>query len=241
MRRTYPSGGVNSWTTSQLGWIPRILPFLDQAPLYNQINFELEHGVSAAPNNNLRREKLPSVRCPSDSSRQPSGDYGPTNYMACRGNSTSSGNNSSGSIFSMNSLVRIRDIEDGTTNTMMVSETFASAPMCSELPVSNSCAATCATVYNNNTTGAQQGYSWMWGQQYQAHYYATIYTPNPKIPDCGAGSSSTSALVSARSKHVGGVHVLLADGAVRFASENIDLTIWRNLGNNADGNVLGEW
>ena len=240
VRRTY-GAGVQSWVTSQLGWIPRILPFLDQAVIYNQINWEMEHGVSAAPNSNLRKEKLTVMRCPSDSSRQPDGNYGPTNYMACRGNSVSSGNNSTGSMFSLNSLVRIRDIEDGTSNTMMVSETFASAPMCSELPVSNACSTTCATVYNSNTTGAQQGYSWMWAQQYHAHYYCTVVTPNPPTPDCGAGSNSGSALVAARSKHVGGVHVLLGDGSVRFASANIDLNIWRNLGDNADGNVLGEW
>ena len=239
VRRTY--GGANSWETSCLGWIPRILPFVDQAPLYNQINFEMEHGVSAAPNNALRREKLTVMRCPSDSSRQPDGNYAPTNYLACRGFSTSSGNNSTGSVFSLNSLVRIRDIEDGTTNTMLVSETFASAPLCSELPVSNSCAAVCATEYNNSKTGAQQGYSWMWAQQNHAHYYTTIYSPNPKIPDCGAGSNSGSALISARSKHVGGVHALLGDGSVRFASENIDQTIWRNLGDPADGNTIGEW
>ncbi|WP_339727318.1 DUF1559 domain-containing protein [uncultured Gimesia sp.] len=249
VRRTYGSG-VQSWVTSQLGWIPRILPFLDQAPLYNQINFEMEHGVSAAPNSNLRREKLTVVRCPSDSSRQPDGNYGPTNYMACRGlgvtadarTTTATGSTTDiNSVFMMNGIVRIRDLEDGTTNTMMVSESFASAPMCSEVPSSNSCSAVCGTVYGGNTTGAQQGYSWMWAQQYQSHYYCTIYTPNSKIPDCGAGSSSTNALLSARSKHVGGVHTLLGDGSVRFASENVDLTIWRNLGNYNDGNVLGEW
>ncbi|QDU04848.1 DUF1559 domain-containing protein [Gimesia chilikensis] len=249
IRRTYGSG-VQSWVTSQLGWIPRILPFLDQAPLYNQINWEMEHGVSAVPNSDIRREKLPVLRCPSDSSRQPDGNYGPTNYMACRSLALTSdtlvsnitgSNQDVNSMFRMNNSVRIRDVEDGTTNTMMVSETFASAPMCSELPTNNSCATTCATEYNNSTTGSQQGYSWFYASLYQSHYYCTVYTPNSKIPDCGAGSSSTNALLSARSKHVGGVHVLLADGSIRFASDNVDINIWRNLGNYNDANVLGEW
>jgi len=250
IRRTY--GGVDSWTTSMLGWIPRILPFLDQAVIYNQINFELESGVSAAPNNNLRREKLTVVRCPSDSSRQPSSTYGPTNYMACRGvainSSTNSTNNTTvnsrtvNSIFAQNSVVRIRDIEDGTTNTMMVSETFASAPFCDDQPVSSTgaCPASCLTKAPY-TGGAQQGYSWFYAQIYESHYFGTVYGPNHDEPDCGAGSSTTSALLAARSKHVGGVHVLLADGSVRFASENIDLQTWQNLGNYADANVLGEW
>ncbi|QDT96139.1 DUF1559 family PulG-like putative transporter [Gimesia aquarii] len=241
VRRTYGSG-VQSWTTSQLGWIPRILPFLDQAPLYNQINWEMESGVSAAPNNNIRREKLPVVRCPSDSSRQPSGTYGPTNYMACRGTGASSTANISGSIFAQNSNVRIRDIEDGTSNTMMVSETFASAPLCSDQPSGGVCPASCQTSgFPAYTGGAQQGFSWFWAQVYEAHYYGTVYGPNHEQPDCGGGSSTTAAILAARSKHTGGVHVLVADGAVRFASNSIDLQTWRDLGAPADGNVIGEW
>nr|WP_228030294.1 DUF1559 domain-containing protein [Gimesia benthica] len=236
VRRTYGSG-VQSWTTSQLGWIPRILPFLDQAPLYNKINWEMEHGVSAAPNNSLRREKLPVVRCPSDSSRQPSSTYGPTNYMACRGTGASSTSNRYGSVFAQNSNMRIRDLEDGTSNTMMVSETFASARLCSEQPSGGVCPTACTSY----TGGAQQGFSWMWAQVYESHYYGTVYGPNSSTPDCGGGSSTTAALLAARSKHTGGVHVLMADGAVRFGSDSIDNQLWRDLGHPQDGNVLGEW
>lgn len=46
---------------------------------------------------------------------------------------------------------------------------------------------------------------------------------------------------AARSMHVGGVHVLLLDGAVRFVSENLNLQTWQNLGDKADGNVVGEF
>jgi hypothetical protein len=56
-----------------------------------------------------------------------------------------------------------------------------------------------------------------------------------------AGSGSTTATVSARSKHTGSVHVLLTDGSARFASSNIDLNSWRQLGNHQDGNIIGEW
>lgn len=39
------------------------------------------------------------------------------------------------------------------------------------------------------------------------------------------------------SDHTGGAHFLMADGAVVFLSENIDLTLYQNLGNRADGNI----
>ena len=43
------------------------------------------------------------------------------------------------------------------------------------------------------------------------------------------------------SKHVGGLHVLLADGSTRFMSENVDASIRVGLDRIADGNVLGEF
>jgi len=41
--------------------------------------------------------------------------------------------------------------------------------------------------------------------------------------------------------HVGGGHFTMADGSVRFISENINYTTYQSLGGRADGNVLGEF
>ncbi|HBL48365.1 MAG TPA: prepilin-type cleavage/methylation domain-containing protein, partial [Planctomycetaceae bacterium] len=57
---------------------------------------------------------------------------------------------------------------------------------------------------------------------------------------CGADSTSNSRTF-ARSYHVGGVHGLLADGAVRFVSENIDRATFQSLGTRAGGEVIGEF
>lgn len=44
------------------------------------------------------------------------------------------------------------------------------------------------------------------------------------------------------SHHAGGMHVALADGAVRFVSENIAAQVWHQLGDRADGGLLSrEW
>ncbi|QDV52534.1 DUF1559 family PulG-like putative transporter [Gimesia fumaroli] len=255
--QTFPPGdvrdfysGLDSWSTSQITWMARILPFVDQAPLYNQINFERAPGTGGS-NNSVRREKIPAFRCPSDSSRQPRSDYAPTNYLACRGTDWHSGRDETESMFSVISRMKIRDVEDGTSNTIMVSETFANAPFCDDQPIRDPstsasqdigiCPASCLTKAPY-TSSYRQGYSWFYGQKYESHYFGTVYNPNNKgMPDCGAGSSTTGALLAARSKHTGGVHVLVADGAVRFASDNIDNQIWRDLGHPQDGNVLGEW
>jgi prepilin-type processing-associated H-X9-DG protein len=41
--------------------------------------------------------------------------------------------------------------------------------------------------------------------------------------------------------HDGGCHMMLADGSVRFVSQNVDLLTYRRLGSVADGQVLGEF
>ena len=89
--------------------------------------------------------------------------------------------------------------------------------------------------------------------------FTTVFGPNTKVPyttggvtydvdlvDCREGSATcvnpSYAAVTSRSFHVSVVHSLLCDGAVRSVSDNIDLTLWRNLGSRNDGNVIGgEW
>ncbi|HUQ70325.1 MAG TPA: DUF1559 domain-containing protein, partial [Planctomycetaceae bacterium] len=44
-----------------------------------------------------------------------------------------------------------------------------------------------------------------------------------------------------RSRHHNAVHVLLADGAVRSVTKQIDSTIFQSLGSRNGGEVSGEW
>jgi prepilin-type N-terminal cleavage/methylation domain-containing protein/prepilin-type processing-associated H-X9-DG protein len=51
--------------------------------------------------------------------------------------------------------------------------------------------------------------------------------------------SAIGAHVGARSQHSGGVNVALADGSVRFVSNNIDLRTWRALGTRSGSEAVG--
>jgi hypothetical protein len=70
--------------------------------------------------------------------------------------------------------------------------------------------------------------------------------PQLNLP-CVNGVSEASGLANldhtaaARSRHEGGVFVLLGDGAVRFVSESIDLGVWRGLGTVAGREVTSEF
>lgn len=64
------------------------------------------------------------------------------------------------------------------------------------------------------------------------------YPPNSRNPDFGNHGEVVSG---PRSLHVGGAQLSLCDGSVRFVSENVDLTTFRNLFSRSDGQVIGEF
>ena len=44
-----------------------------------------------------------------------------------------------------------------------------------------------------------------------------------------------------RSRHTGGLHIVMGDGSVRFASGNVDAAVWRNVGGKSDNIPLGDF
>jgi len=60
--------------------------------------------------------------------------------------------------------------------------------------------------------------------------------PIPGAP-CGP-QSVANAFVLARSRHAGGVNACLADGSVRFVSNNITPSTWQAMGSRAGGEVV---
>jgi hypothetical protein len=65
--------------------------------------------------------------------------------------------------------------------------------------------------------------------------YNHTMMPNEKSCHSYTDDWGGSNLMSASSAHVGGVHVLIADGAVRFVNENVNQEIWWGIGTR-DGN-----
>ena len=224
-----------------------ILPYLDQANLYNQLNFSQPMGLSAhadvtppsataAASNMaaLKRQRLSIYVCPSDPADSPGTnssttthyytvDYHRTSYgviaRAWEDNSKNRelfwghANNARNlrSAFGTNGSARMRDITDGTTNTIFMSETSMEK-------------------YSSN-------YGPYWGAWTNTFWLNMSYGINKPY-------NSTTSLPFAwtpGSKHEGGCHVLLADGGVRFVSENTNEPTLLNLVSIADGNVIGEW
>lgn len=87
--------------------------------------------------------------------------------------------------------------------------------------------------------------AWTYGHAYRT-VYNHLLTPNSPIRDCSTNVSAVDgnnegAIVTARSYHPGGVNVLMADGAIRGVSNNVNLTVWRAAGTRDGNEVLGDF
>ncbi len=248
----FPFGQIASGYSA----ISQLLPYFDQAPLYNQINFSLP--TTDASNVTAKNTVLPALRCPSDGNNNLAGQGGPTNYMANKGSGViwqdATGPNAgmppqTGVMFYA-SAVRIGDITDGTTNTAAFSERMLAdgnngivspiadvffSPAAPTTP--DDAIAMCAAVDINdlaNQFPLFMGAPWIHGQ----HTYLHINGPNSR--SCGF-FSVLRANMPPSSRHVGGVHVQLCDGSVRFVSENVDRVTWRAVGTRSGGEVVSDF
>ena len=200
---------------------------------------------NAEPTNGTQRGLNNYVYCHGD-------DLGPSDNTATSSNGAVSNQfpQTSRGIFGVWRGVNLSEILDGTSNTIAVSERVRPAATNSFGMVANNAAATpaaCLPVYNSAnqtftvptlTADRAPGYRWGDGAAYFAGFN-TILAPNqgscfsnrlelPPVSD-----HWRPGYYSASSRHVGGIQVLMIDGAVRFLSENI------NTGNSGIAPPLG--
>lgn len=236
--------------------ISQLLPYFDQAPLYGMINFALPY--SDASNTTARMTELPALRCTSDAVNAIAGQGGATNYMANKGGGViwldATGPNTGfppqNGVMFYQSMIRIGDILDGSSNTAAFSERLLAdgnngivSPLADVFfsPAAPTTPDEAVTMCNavDITNLANQfplfmGAPWLHGQ----HTYLHINVPNTR--SCGF-FTVLRANMPPSSRHVGGVHLQMCDGAVRFVSENIDRVVWRAIGTRAGGEVVSDF
>ena len=236
---TPPGGGTNQ--PRNFTWITMILPYIDQAPVYNQINFSLPLLNQPAGNGRMIHSlTFPTLLCPSDPGFQGGKnphDIGWTNYAGTEGYDWwFRGNHGLSGIFNLNVSVRIRDITDGTSSTIAVAECSTqafqpSAGVAGHLKVGGGIprtggqnnavfrAALLATNTNSDVSTAYNivnpdgsGPTGFW-------WRSAPYAMQPVYLHCFGFNNNWPG---ASSRHEGGMHVLMCDGSVRFLSESID-------------------
>ena len=231
-------------------WMVQILPFIDQAALYSNWNFnaDVKSNQFDASGQPLASRNVPGYLCPSRPSSKhtsltmgfkslPKWGGGFNDYGGCYGAGNLALNTAgaagdrttyfgtdpvsafgtafnNGGTFFVNSKTSHRDLADGSSNTIIVGEVQR---------------------LNSGTLGPATSFDgWAIGG------LPTLFSTFDTTVQTKAGINGVQR-ETAGSDHTGGAHFGLADGAVRFLSENMDLKIYSGLGTTGEGEVSGDF
>ncbi len=257
----------------------KLLPFLEQQSLQDVINFDHDLYLGPAGAVYLNPVQLTAATtlvsvflCPSDGSHDQlytsyqigrEGDaFAGGNYVACSGTGTGTTydlRSATDGLFYFGSAKRLAELRDGTSQTMVFSETL----MGSEVnttgprpedhrvqlgwpsglrfgssgagfsgvvnPVLADLAASCT-----NWQGSR-GSAWIVGRPLFS-VFSAYQTPNGAVPDI-AGQMHMG-FYGARSNHSGGVNVLFCDGHVQFVKDSISQETWRAIATRAGREIV---
>ncbi len=180
------------------GWGAFVLPNLEQANLYDSLDFSTDLDESTNADHVART--LEVFRCPTDPFQatyvaESSGvEFGVSNYPGSAGTNACAPQNDG--VFGLNSSTRFRDVTDGTSNTFMVGERIGFTPdLPDRIPV-------WAGVYVTDPDSQNLEVVMGWTQ---------VPLNQDVWNEHGFGSH-----------HDGGSHFLFCDGRVRFLSSTID-------------------
>jgi prepilin-type N-terminal cleavage/methylation domain-containing protein len=221
-------------------WTVLILPYLDQTAAYNRFNCSEDFTVLAdaavyqgsVTNDAAFKMKMPVYWCPSDPNANATTNIG--NYRGVQGGGDSLHDctpvtnilfYTNGTLY-INSKVGFRDLTDGSSNVLMVGESF----------------------YNTTLTDTvipqrAQGWASAASTRTDGALAPTLATAWKGINSFPGNPATTSYLYHMAdyfsSRHVGGAHFALADGSVHFLSQNMNSTTFQKLGIRNDGDPSG--
>jgi prepilin-type N-terminal cleavage/methylation domain-containing protein/prepilin-type processing-associated H-X9-DG protein len=263
-RGTFPPGYLNQVSAKypnvpaflyRWSYLAQLTPYLEQTPVYNTLDLTIplyqDFAGDVFPDNQFGvSQKIAIFLCPSDLQPVVSPQFGPTNYVACLGSGAGGGTRTTADgVFYNDSHIRITQITDGTSNTALMSEQIlgpGGPPITDVAKVDVRLDYAFFRVRQAVDEGFCQGTSlWLtdrgsrWADgEVQYSLYDHHYPPNAPQWDCIAIEYSWKP---ARSRHTGGVNLLLADGSVHFVANGVNPVIWQALGSRNGGEVVGDY
>jgi prepilin-type N-terminal cleavage/methylation domain-containing protein len=249
------------WSDSSRGsYLCQILPYIDQAPLYNALNFNAVgpawgptnfEGLTDAKGKLYRHYLIPAFQCPSETSSAIIGHSARNNYAMSIGAQQMDSNAGmcpqyvfGGGFFNNGSVGHANGIRadqiSGIVSRMSWAANFRD--------ITDGTSNTIAMGEIRPLCGDHTINGWM---HFNANWIATTAPINYPIRCWGEGGfpgandcnnwSNWSTSQGFKSMHTGGAHFLLCDGAVRFLSENVDYRTYQALGDRRDGKPIGEF
>ena len=242
------SGGGADFTDT-FSWHARTLPFIEQTPLYDTLDFTKR--VNGGNHYDYRVALISTHQCPTEP--EAIGEKNNRNWCVRRssyvvnlGNSNyhqDNVNNWDGrgsydnkkAPFSYNKAIKLAEIKDGLSNTLCLSEVQIN-------PNEDDYSGNYGTVMFSNGAGftcylgPNSTYSCDLGRK---SWDADDFTP--PFPNHGGSGDHLwgAAAFCARSSHSGGVNAAMCDGSVRFVSTTVDLNTWRAMSTSKGQETVG--
>ncbi len=248
-------GGVLS---DQFSFLAHLLPYLDQKPLYDGLNFGAPATNTADlsnPNDTVGTTRLSVFLCPSDFAPSQAGAR--TNYAGNMGTLYRRSGTDGAFEPSEAKPLRLAEFTDGTGGTVAVSEWLSGpyrvdirdarrstfglvmdpdvldrferfADKCRDLDINS------VPAYHIVNT---RGRDWLEAGPLGCLYHHVLA---PNGHSCTSFLTGRAGAVTAGSLHPGGVNSLFVDGHVSFVKQSIDVRAWRAIGSRNGGEIASE-
>ncbi|QDU60267.1 Type II secretion system protein G precursor [Planctomycetes bacterium Pan216] len=235
----FPPGVIQGISPSPAGkrtpFCIHLFPYIGLTAAYDRYDHDINWHLGGTSQRIVRTTPVPTWQCPSDREAVIPNDSAfwgepgasiKANYGLNWGRNTFS-DQGEASPFNRHYGATMGDITDGASKTLAMMEMLKPA------------------------TSAKEYRAWIWNDEPNAYMLMTRVGPNSSVPDrnknlcvnesprlpCTVVGNAGDSSVASRSMHSGGVQVLFCDGAVRFISDDIDLSTWRNLSSMRGGEI----
>lgn len=256
----------------------RLLPFVEQGNLQDMIDFKEPLMLGSGGGQTLNpvhlavaEQEVTLFLCPSDGlevryANNTTDVYSGTNYVVCTGSGVDTTYDTrarTDGMFWWGSATTFRDMTDGSSNTVLMSETIRGSGHDTTGPGPEDPKRQMARYSGGGMGAPGQGFlgapghnpdlavaasavshwsgfrggAWIWGREHTTTFN-TYASPNFHVPDVTRNGFGWFA---ARSQHPGGAHIALGDGSIRFVSDTVNLPTWRALGTRCKRELPGEF
>ncbi|WP_428306272.1 DUF1559 domain-containing protein [Lacipirellula sp.] len=230
-----PTGPIRNIPEGQdVGWIVQALPYLEQNAMWR--SFDQTAGAFAAVNQPVSSRPLEILICPSypGNRTNPGSTVAYSTYSGCYNDAEQPIDVKNTGILFLNSAIRFGDIYDGSSNTLLLSESIPDEE--SEL---GWVSGTRATLRNTSVFERPLPVSNIANQSFPADGEMPV---DGEDAQTGEGAVNELFVGGFGSFHSGDIiNAGMADGSVRAIAPSIDLAALQQLGNRADGTIPREF
>jgi prepilin-type processing-associated H-X9-DG protein/prepilin-type N-terminal cleavage/methylation domain-containing protein len=230
-------------------WRIELFPYLEQENLWRRWDYRDHRNNVAGATNATTAEVVKVLLCPSDALPDlvfhfddpllpqyawAYGYYGRGSYGGNGGRRSfgKSGETLDG-IFFQNSSIRLEDVTDGTSNTLLLGERSHHDPQYDRYTSESA-----PVWYPLSVFGVWGGVFATSGGSKPHHLLSAPVPINYQMPPSGGQAEMQNRLCAFGSGHPGGANFAFADGSVRFLSESIPLEALQALSTRAGGEVV---